>query len=69
MSNQELDVALEALVDRFTLAEVLAGLARVSAEKACHLESNWQDSRSAKIWERACHKLDVMSGSLSNYGI
>jgi len=54
--NYQLDVNLEmdleAMVDRNGLPHVLDALATICFEKAEHLRSNWQDESAAKEWER-----------------
>ena len=45
-------VALEELVDRWTLGGLLNGLATICAEKAEHVRSNWQDDEMADQWSR-----------------
>lgn len=52
---------LEHMLDRYTLADLLDGLATICAEKAEHVRSNWQDETTAKLWERA-------SMSVSTFG-
>lgn len=51
--NEAAKRQLELLIDTFGLAEVLCGVAQVCNEKAEHLEGNWQDRASAKLWTRA----------------
>jgi hypothetical protein len=47
------ELVLEGLVDKFGLQNVLNGLACICSGKADHIESNWQDKRFAKHWEKA----------------
>jgi hypothetical protein len=49
----EAEAILEGFIDAFGLQNVLNGLACICSAKADHIESNWQDTRSAKHWERA----------------
>jgi hypothetical protein len=51
--TQEAEYVLEGIVDAFGLQNVLNGLACICSGKADHIESNWQDHRLAKRWERA----------------
>lgn len=44
---------LEALVDKFSLSDVLLMLSDIAAEKAEHIRSNWQDSTTARNWDKA----------------
>ena len=48
-----LDATIEALIDKHTLYMVLDSLSRVAWEKGQHLRENWQDTVSAKRWEKA----------------
>jgi hypothetical protein len=52
---------LETLVDNLGLDHVLDALATVCFEKAGHLESNWQDSASARLWRRAGKSIDTLT--------
>lgn len=45
--------AVEHLIDLHGVAEVLNAVAQVCSEKAEHLRANWQDTRSAKAWDKA----------------
>lgn len=45
--------ALEALIDRIGLPNVVECLASVCGEKAEHVRVNWQDARAAKSWGAA----------------
>jgi len=51
--TQEAEYVLEGIVDAFGLQNVLNGLACICFGKADHIESNWQDHRLAKRWEKA----------------
>ena len=60
MLNKSEQDALEALIDGNDLGAVLESLAKICDEKAEHLQSNWQDGNSARIWTmraRAIEKL------------
>lgn len=54
---------LEKLVDRYGLKDVLSVLAGVCAEKADHIQVNWQDAALAKQWTSASRKLDTLKDS------
>jgi hypothetical protein len=51
--DRQAEDALEAMIDKHGLQNVLNGLACICSGKADHIEHNWQDKRSAKHWERA----------------
>jgi hypothetical protein len=50
--NSPANVVLEGIVDRADLRNVLFALEHICLAKAEHLEENWQDARSAKVWWR-----------------
>ena len=50
----------EAMIDATTLQEVVEALAEIAFEKAAHLRENWQDERSAKVWEKAGERLNKL---------
>jgi hypothetical protein len=64
-----LDAEIEQLIDRYTLKNVLAAAARVAGEKACHVAANWQDTQTAKVWEKACHAVDVTAERVKLLGV
>jgi len=61
--NTEETEALEGLIDKCTLFEVLAALSVICGDKAGHLRENWQDKVTAATWDRASKKL----GSLAQH--
>lgn len=55
---------LEHLVDEASLRNVLQALSAVCAAKAEHLETNWQDQRSARVWHRSARACDRLADKL-----
>jgi lysozyme family protein len=54
--------ALEAFVDKAGgTRDVIESLANIVFEKAEHLRANWQDDRSARVWDRLGRKLNKMA--------
>ena len=51
--NKEELVQLEAMMDKTSLRNVLAGVAYILEGKSAHLAENWQDYTGAKMFERA----------------
>ena len=51
MTRLELET-LEGLLDTHGLAGLLCGLANLCRWKADHLRYNWQDDRTAALWDR-----------------
>ena len=46
------------VVDKCGIDYLLSALSTICYAKAEHLATNWQDSESAKIWERVAKHLD-----------
>lgn len=49
---------LEAMLDRHSLHYLMLCLSTVCYAKAEHIASNWQDTATAKAWERAAQAID-----------
>jgi hypothetical protein len=49
----ELQNALEALIDRTSLEEVVEALRGICFDKAEHIEHTWQDVGTAQVWRKA----------------
>jgi hypothetical protein len=60
---------LEALVDKHGMTLVLSGLREICRLKAEHLESNWQDAVSAKVWERVGKAVNKAHDIANDYGV
>lgn len=52
MTNKDYSEQLERIIDAITLPQVLDLISNICYEKAQHLAENWQDNRSAKLWEK-----------------
>ena len=57
---------LEAAVDALGLAAVVECLAEVCAVKAEHVRLTWQDERTARPWDRAGRRLEVVAVKLAS---
>jgi len=57
----KIDDALEALVDKASLGDIITALEDICYGKADHLRSNWQDEAAAKDWEKAGKALDRLT--------
>jgi len=44
---------LEALIDQYSLATLMAEISDICLEKSEHIETNWQDSDAASPWRHA----------------
>ena len=51
--NSPAMLVLEGIVDRAGLRNMLFALEHICYEKASHLEENWQDPKTAKVWSRS----------------
>lgn len=54
-------LALEGMVDKVGLANVVHALAHICSEKAAHIESNWQDKSTAQWWEQRANMLGALA--------
>lgn len=61
---QQLQDALESLIDGHGLYAVTDALAQVCHDKAEHLRGNWQDAAAAKRWARAASVMQRAEVSL-----
>jgi len=52
MTHKEIETALEAMIDSQGMVAVLTALEIICDEKANHLRHNWQDTATARVWER-----------------
>lgn len=50
---------LEAIVDRQGISKVVDTLAIIAAEKASHIDENWQDKALSAAWTRVSARLDA----------
>ena len=57
MERRQLEETIETLVDKHGAQVVLQALAQVCAEKADHVNTNWQDRALAKDWEHASDRM------------
>jgi hypothetical protein len=60
-------LALEVMVDKVGLRNVIFALACIAEDKAEHVRSNWQDHALAKKWENDARKLDAIAHRLNGY--
>lgn len=51
--------ALEAFIDRYSLAIVLEAIADVCQDKAEYLRTNWQDEPMSRDWDIAARKVQM----------
>lgn len=61
MTQQQLQDALEPLLDQSDMSSLLLALGRVCNEKAEHIRINWQDKLTSAVWDRMATKLDKLA--------
>lgn len=69
MKHEEMKAKLESLVDETRLSKVLCFLAEICAEKAVHIETNWQDVDTAKPWRAACQQIETLEQKVYKAGL
>jgi hypothetical protein len=65
--GSEAMLALETMVDKVGLRNVVYALSHIASEKAEHLRTNWQDPGQAIYWENDARKLDMLAARLNAY--
>ena len=60
-------LALETMVDKVGLRNVVYALAHICDAKAEHIRTNWQDHALAKKWENDAVKLDQLADRINAY--
>ncbi len=66
LTAREFETELEAWIDSQGLVYVTTLLETICNEKAEHIRSNWQDTITAKPWDRDASKLMFLSRKLEN---
>jgi hypothetical protein len=69
MTTIELETALERLIDATNLAAVVFALDVIAGAKADHIATNWQDTTTAKVWNKAAHELAIVARKIEGLGI
>lgn len=54
-------LALEHLIDRYDVNEILLSIAYICGAKAEHIATQWQDAHTAKHWMQMCIRLDAFA--------
>ena len=57
-------LALEQLVDKYSVGQVLVMLEEICQGKAEHIEESWQDLSLAKGWDKAAGTLDRVAARM-----
>lgn len=56
--------AVESMIDRYSLRDVVAALAQIAIEKEEHVQTTWNDKVLARHWARAARLLDHASDDI-----
>ena len=64
-----LGVLVEELIDKHTLQGVLEALGDIATEKAIHIESNWQDPKTAAVWKDGAAAVYKAYAKVTSLGI
>ena len=68
-ANRAVTESMEEYVDRYSLALLLEQLADLCAEKAEHVQTNWQDSDIAGDWSKAARYLDRVAATRTVHAV
>lgn len=58
-------IALEEMVDKVGVHNVLYALAKICFDKAEHVRANWQDRTTAGVWNLSGNMIDKFANQLS----
>lgn len=58
--------ALERIIDRSSVAQVIGAIEDICREKADHIRSNWQDKALARTWDQDAAVVGRVYGKLKN---
>lgn len=61
---EEMSLDLESMIDETSLAYVLALAEAICHEKAAHLQANWADHESAKVWTKAARQIEKIVSTM-----
>jgi hypothetical protein len=64
--KENLNLVLEAHVDKYGLKVVLATLGAVAEEKAAHIAENWQDVGLAKLWSKRADTINAAAATFND---
>jgi len=66
MATQALRDAIEALVDKSSVGDVLDALSDVCMDKSYHIRELWQGESLARSWARDAKRIDQCAGKVEN---
>lgn len=55
---------IESIVDQSSVDQLILKLSRICYEKSEHIESEWQDKKTARVWRRAAARLARLGGTV-----
>ncbi len=62
----DMQTELEKWIDHKGLSQVLNAISVICGEKAEHLRSNWQDTVTAKSWDKDANKIGKLANSVES---
>ena len=62
--NQQEQDAIEAIIDGTSLKAVLEAISAICEEKADHIQANYNDPATARVWNEACGHVGCTSVSV-----
>jgi hypothetical protein len=69
VDTKKMATDLETMIDADCVASLLQLLADLCADKAEHVQANWQDSKLAGYWYNLAHKIQCVSVYAEERGI
>ena len=60
---------LESLIDSHGLLHIVTALDLICAEKASFIRSDWQDDKTARVWDKTSNLLKTLSRRISDLKI
>jgi hypothetical protein len=56
---------LESAIDHSSVRVILEIIAGICYEKAAHIEENWQDKNTARVWDRAGKRVEATAAKVN----
>jgi hypothetical protein len=59
--KEDITETLEAMIDRHGIIHIATAIELICNEKASHIETNWQDKKLAKKWDKAATRFRAVA--------
>lgn len=66
---EDITEILENMIDKHGLLHVVTGLDFICSEKAEHIRHNWQDKKTARVWDKASYSLHMCARKIDQLKI